>query len=65
MKKTMTLLMLLVMGVALLSTSQVYAEEIPDDIPELHDGLGQIVLGVQVVDLNEEPEGEPEEEPVE
>ena len=70
MKKTLTLLMLLAMGLMLTSTGQVFAdEEPPDEVPEMHDSTGQIVLTTQTVNLSdEEPEAEddePEEEPVE
>lgn len=67
MKTTRTMLMLLIMGIVLCSTGQVFAEDVPEDgdVPEMHDGTNLTVsYHVQTSCLTEEPEPDGDE-PVE
>ncbi len=61
MKKTLTILMLFVLGVLLMPTSQVFAEDVPDeDVPEMFDSTPAVVFNIGTVNLTEEPEDDPE-----
>ncbi len=64
MKKTLILLMLFVMGIALCPRGVVFAEDIPEeDTPELFDSATQVTaFDIGAVNLDEEPEPEPEPE---
>ncbi len=67
MKKTLVLLMLFVLGLALCPGAAVFAEDVPEEeAPELFDRTAAVMtFDIGTVNLDEEPQPEPAPEPAE